>query len=335
MVGLSQGVDVSERLERSPVHAALVDVTGHCAVRVGGGRQGDGGLLAGGDVGHLDGPGGGGREIVDHGIGLTGGVRTLGTLVVHGSGPVGHGGPAVVDTVGNIQTVFAGELGPAAAVHLPLVSIVDDLTIGVRGGFQGDSGLLAAHHVAGRDAGRGCRGKVIGDADRSREGIVVRDKAQIILSTHAHLYRIGASRHKQALRGFSCRGNRCPPAIIQIVFVQIRHVAAVNLAVRRCDGDLDGIAAHDSIRDGNSRIKIVFALEYIPIRTAVIVLRILDTAGSRNRADQRALFISGALFIAIKRTVAFKFCSIVIFRYKCSIDNTKPLMVISGNRIIG
>ena len=238
---------------RQAGHAGNVDVQGELELPV---KLAERGIRAAND-----------KQAAGDGIEGAGGKRALCALIVHRTGAVLYGAPAVRYGIGLGQRVGLCKLLPHAGIHRALIDVAGDAAVGVGGGSQGNRCFLPADNIGHVDAAGGCGRLVVRDLYGCRGHPGGGGKAEVILRPHLHLYAGRALRHGELLRGFGRRpGQRLPSAIVQLVLVGVGHRAAVLFAGGWGHGDVNGSTALNACGDAyRRRVNDVGALVNIPV----------------------------------------------------------------------
>ena len=191
-------------------------------------------------------------RVVVHGPGVAGGISAVSGPCVVGPDPVGYGGPAPGDGVGEVQGVAPEHLAPGSAVHLALQGVSAQVAVAVGGNSPGNGQAPAAQNFVGD-----------GDTGRDTGRLVVdnRDLAAALVAGIEALAVIGPDPVHNAFRakgdgvgGASgaalvdiAPGAAAVGTALQLVALQVAFGVAAG-----CPLDRDSAAAVDGARDGDA-----------------------------------------------------------------------------------
>lgn len=189
--------------------------------------------------------------VVVHRPGFAGHISAGGVVAVIGAHTVGHGVPPGGDGVGVGQGGALIDLGPGAAVHLPLQLIAAEVAVTVRGGGPGNGQVAAAtdHGGDGQTAGS-TGGPVVGHRHRAA-GFPAALKSGGVIGLDPVGHGVGAKGHGVGGAGGGALIDLGPGAAVRLALDNV--ALKVALCIRGgAPAHGDGAAAVNTAGDGDA-----------------------------------------------------------------------------------
>ena len=189
--------------------------------------------------------------VVVHRPGFAGHIGAGGVVAVIGAHTVGHGVPPGGDGVGVGQGGALIDLGPGAAVHLPLQLIAAEVAVTVRGGGPGDGQVTAATDNGGDSQTAGSAGGPVVGHRHCAAGFPAALKSGGVIGLDPIGHGVGAKGHGVGGAGGGALVDLGPGAAVNLALDNV--ALKVALCIRGgAPAHGDGAAAVNTAGDGDA-----------------------------------------------------------------------------------